>query len=324
MPHGEFGFDVLAFVGQLRYVHHRSIPDIHLAVRACGVEIAERTVTNLLARYDELVTLHLTDRERLRERLGAQGKVVLGLDGLRPDVGHEVLWVLRDCVSGEVLLARTLLSECEADLVGFIGEAKALLSVPIVGVISDGQQSIRKAVASALPGVPHQLCQFHYLREAARPISDADRHAKVTLKAQVRGVRPIEREAERALARLSERERQQDATPAALSPDAPTDPTDPDHPSTQHPHATPHDADGARVVQGYCLAIRSALTNDGAPPLCASGLWLHDRLTQIAVSLARAEDISGLGGAEWASWETWQLTHLQTLVQRGLTTTEAI
>jgi len=72
------------------------------------------------------------------------------------------------------------------------------------------------------------------------------------------------------------------------------------------------------------LAIRSALTNDGAPPLCASGLWLHDRLTQIAVSLARAEDISGLGGAEWASWETWQLTHLQTLVQRGLTTTEAI
>jgi hypothetical protein len=33
----------------------------------------------------------------------------LALDGLQPDVGHEVLWVVRDCLSGEVLLARSLL-----------------------------------------------------------------------------------------------------------------------------------------------------------------------------------------------------------------------
>jgi hypothetical protein len=25
--------------------------------------------------------------------------------------------------------------------------------------------------------VPHQLCHFHYLREAAQPIYEADRHA---------------------------------------------------------------------------------------------------------------------------------------------------
>jgi hypothetical protein len=44
--------------------------------------------------------------------------------------------------------------------------------------------------------VPHQLCQFHYLREAARPIFEADRHAKKELKKRVRGVRVIERQAE--------------------------------------------------------------------------------------------------------------------------------
>jgi hypothetical protein len=44
--------------------------------------------------------------------------------------------------------------------------------------VSDGQDSLRKAVKKALPGVPHQLCQFHYLREAAQPIYEADRHAK--------------------------------------------------------------------------------------------------------------------------------------------------
>jgi hypothetical protein len=67
-------------------------------------------------------------------------------------------------------------------------------AIPIQAVISDGQHSLRKAVARALPGVPYQLCQLHDLREAARPIFEADRHAKKELKKRVRGVRPIERE----------------------------------------------------------------------------------------------------------------------------------
>jgi hypothetical protein len=44
-------------------------------------------------------------------------------------------------------------------------------------VVSDGQTSIRRAVERALPGVAHQLCHFHFLREAALPIFEADRHA---------------------------------------------------------------------------------------------------------------------------------------------------
>jgi len=63
-------------------------------------------------------------------------------------------------------------------------------------VISDGQHSIRKAVQTVLPEVPHQLCHFHYLREAAKPVYEADRHAKKELKKLLRGVRPIERAVE--------------------------------------------------------------------------------------------------------------------------------
>jgi hypothetical protein len=40
--------------------------------------------------------------------------------------------------------------------------------------------------------VPHQLCRFHFLHEAANLVYEADRHAKKELKEQVRGVRPIE------------------------------------------------------------------------------------------------------------------------------------
>jgi len=251
LPHGEFGLDIITVIGQLRYGEHRSIPEIHQRLVQRGVSIAQRTVTDLLERYEELVALHLADEQRLLERLTHQGQVILAIDGMQPDVGHEVLWVLRDCLSGEVLLARSLLSSTQKDLSALLGEVTEALPVPIRGVISDGQKTIRKAVAKLLPGVPHQLCQFHYLREAAKPIFEADRHAKAQLKQQVRGVRPIER----AL------EGQQD--------------------------------EQSQAMHGYCLAVRSALTDDGRPPLGASGLKLHDRLTQISDSLARVEEKRG-------------------------------
>ena len=74
-----------------------------------------------------------------------------------------------------------------------LGEVIEAIGAPVLGVVSDGQISVRRAVAEVMPGVPHQLCQFHFLREAAHPVFEADRHAKVELKKQVRGVRPIER-----------------------------------------------------------------------------------------------------------------------------------
>jgi hypothetical protein len=113
--------------------------------------ISERSV--LLDRYDELVAT--TDPGHLRARFADQGRVVLAIDGLQPEVGHEVLWVIRDCLSGTVVLARALLSSTAADLTPLLCQAAESVGVPVTGVVSDGQRSIRIAVA--LPGVPHQL-----------------------------------------------------------------------------------------------------------------------------------------------------------------------
>jgi hypothetical protein len=245
LPQGEFGLDVIALVGALRHAHHRSVPEIHRELLGRGVAVSERTVTNLLERYEELVALRISERAGLRERLKQQRRVLLSIDGLQPDVGHEVLWVVRECLSGEVLLARSLLGATEKDLVPLLREVADALEVPIEGVVSDGQHAIRKAVGNALPGVPHQLCQFHYLREAAREVYEADRHAKKELKKRVRGVRPIERELEGR--------------------------NDPE----------------AEAVRGYCLAVRSAITDDGRPPLSASGIKLHERLSAIRDSVQR-------------------------------------
>ena len=251
LPRHEFGLDVIALIGRLRHAEHRSVPEIRTHLVGRGVSVSERAVTNLLDRYDELLAVALTDDRRLKRILTTQGKVVLALDGLQPDVGHEVLWVLRDCLSGEILLAKSLLSARHRDLAELLAAVKAACPVPVAAVVSDGQHSIRKAVAEVFPGVPHQLCHFHFLREAARPIYEADRHAKKELRKKVRTVRGVERRTEG------------------------------------------RDDPEAAVIRGYCSAVRSALTDDGRPPLEASGLKLHARLTAIAGSLGRAEAEEG-------------------------------
>jgi hypothetical protein len=247
LPKHEFGLDVIAHIGALRYAHHRSVSEIHHSLRERQVVIAPRTVTYLLERYDELLSLTLSDAQRLERLTRSQGRVILALDGLQPDVGHEVLWVLRDCLSGEVLLAKSLLSATQHDIATLLHQVTEALTVPIVAVLSDGQHSIRKAVQQVFPQVPHQLCHFHYLREAARPIYEADRHAKKALKKYIRGVRPLERQMEGRT-----------------------------------------DAE-AEIIRGYCSAVRSALTDDGRPPLAASGLKLHERLSATLTSLERVE-----------------------------------
>jgi hypothetical protein len=159
--------------------------------------------------------------------------------------------VIREVLSGEILLARALLSSAQEDLAELLTEVKEMLPVPISGLVSDGQLSIRRAVPRVFPDVPHQLCHFHYLREAAKPIYEADRHAKKELKKQIRGVRPIERAVEGRT-----------------------------------------DAE-AEVIHDDCLAVRASLTDDGVPPLSASGLRLQERLQAISDSIERVAEKRG-------------------------------
>lgn len=251
LPRHEFGLDVIALIGRLRYTEHRSVPEIRTHLTGRRVMVCERTVTNLLERYDELLAVNLADDRRLKKLLSSQGRVILAIDGLQPDVGHEVLWVIRDCLSGEILLAKSLLSARQQDLGELLSTVKAACPVPVCGIVSDGQHSIRKAVAAVFPDVPYQLCHFHYLREAGRLIYEKDRNAKKELKKKVRSIRAIERQTEGR--------------------------TDPE----------------AEAIQGYCSAVRSALTDDGHPPLEPSGLKLHERLSAIGKSLDSVEEKRG-------------------------------
>jgi hypothetical protein len=87
LPHGEFGLEVIALIGRWRFREHRSVPEMHRALLSRGVSITERSVTHLMQRYEELVTLRITDHERIKTRLQKQGHVILAASWIATGCG---------------------------------------------------------------------------------------------------------------------------------------------------------------------------------------------------------------------------------------------
>jgi hypothetical protein len=245
LPHYTFGLDVVARVGELRYRERQTIEKIATALGQQGVSISHKEIQLLSEVFLALVETVVKNDPQVVEQLRAQGGILLAADGVQPEKGNETLWLFRDVLSGRVLVARNLLSSSCEDLAPLVAEVKEL-GVPVLGAISDKQSSICLAIEKELPGVPHQLCQYHYLRDVAQPVCEADRKLKKQLKQKVRGVRAVER---------------------------------------QVGHGQ---SDEARVVRGYCIALRETLRDDGKYPLEPAGIKLYDKLTQIDASLERA------------------------------------
>jgi hypothetical protein len=145
-----------------------------------------------------LVTTVADQDQALVEPLRTVDGIVLAIDGGQPDKSHETRDMLREVRSGRVLVAKTRLSSATVEIERWIEEVLSL-GIPIVGVISDKQESICLALQHKLPAGSHQICQYHYLQDMAQPVGEADRHVKKELKTKVRGVRDLERQAEKSL-----------------------------------------------------------------------------------------------------------------------------
>ncbi len=188
-----YGLDVVVRIGYLRFTEHRTREEIWRAVRDdTPVRLSERHVQNLLEVY--LAVLRASEQDvaaRVAGTVAAHGGVIVSLDGLQPEQGNEQLWVVREVLSGTVLGAANLQQATAAHLARLLRPLRQA-EVPVLGVVSDAQESIRLAVAEVFPGVPHQLCQYHALREAAEPLWEADRALLVDAKQELRGLREVE------------------------------------------------------------------------------------------------------------------------------------
>jgi hypothetical protein len=269
MPYWVLAWDVFCWLGQRRFARHWSVPQIRAELTdRFAIALSPDAIERYIGRYQRIVAARQQDPVELAGAYrGAKG-VVLSIDGLQPEKGHETLYVVREVRRKRVWFAEALLSSSAAAvrrLLARAGEWAERLGLPVRCWLSDKQDAFVTGIAAEFPGVPHRYCVNHFLRDLAKPMLEADRHAKVQMRKQVRGLRAIEREvlAEQAAA-AEEAVRAPAATAGAAAGVA-----------------------GDAVVLDYCTAVRGILNDDQGGPLEPPGERMAKALTEVRQSLQR-------------------------------------
>lgn len=270
MPRWLIGWDVFCWMGHRRFARHWSVPQLRAELMdSYAVKLSEDAIEDYLQRYQCMLAARQQDFALLkREYAGTRG-VVLSIDGLQPEKGHETLYVVRELGQQRVWFAKPLLSSAASEIRPLIAQAKdwaERLGCRIRLWISDKQDAFVKTIASVCPAVPHRYCSNHFLRDLAKPVLELDSHAKVQMRRKTRGLRAIEREVLKARA----------AQPAGADKD--------------QERAATRTKTGAKemdVVLDYCAAVRGILNDSQGGPLRPPGLRMAEALGEVRQSLRR-------------------------------------
>ena len=283
LPKWAIGWDVFCWIGHRRCSRHMAIPLIRSELLDdYGIKLSETAIDQYIRRYQVMLAARQQDPESLRRHYAATEEIILCIDGLQPEKGHETLYVVRELTQKRVWFAEPLLSATAEEVRRLIIKAKQWaesLGQPVALWLSDKQDAFVTGIAAEFPEVPHRYCDNHFLRDVAQPVLEADSHAKVQMRKKVRGLRTIE---QAVLARPKAQTR------SDLTPDAP-DATVPATAATVDlPPAVVAPADG--VVLDYCAAVRGILNDDQGGPLHPPGLRMAEALNEVHASLQRDLD----------------------------------
>ena len=253
MPWWLIGWDVFAWLGHRRFARHWSVPQIRAELAdSYRVTISDDSVERYVALYQNMVAARQQDPARLAAEYRGVKDLILTIDGLEPEKGHETLYVVRELRRRCVWFAEPLLSSAAGEVRQLLEEANVWaqrLGLPVRLWISDKQEAFVSGIPKVFPGVVHRYCENHFLRDLAKPVLEADSEAKVAMRRKVRGLRNIERD---VLAARGE---------AAVA--------------------------NGEVVLDYCAAVRGVLNNEQGGPALPPGLKMAGSLREIRGSLQR-------------------------------------
>ena len=281
LPKMAIGWDVLCWIGHRRCSRHWAISQIRSELQdAYGITLSEDSIARYIQRYQVMLAARQQDFKALRRHYRSVPKIILSIDGLQPEKGHETLYVVRELTKKRIWFAEPLLSATEDEVRRLITKAKEwaeAIGKPVVLWLSDKQDAFVKGIGGEFPGVPHRYCDNHFIRDVAKPVLEADSHAKVRMRRKVRGLRKVEQ-----------------AVLKQQSVEAPTSLTEDD------PEA---DSAGA-VVLAYCAAVRGILNDDQGGPLHPPGLRMAEALQEVRESIQRNLDVQK-GGSQRSSLAAW-------------------
>src|SRR5215468_4133498 len=198
LPYWLIGWDVFSWLGFRRFSRHWSIPQLQAELRdTFAIRLSDDALAGYLQRYRCLVAARHQDQARLAEHYRDIDRLVLTIDGLQPEKGHETLYVVRELRGKRVWFAEALLSSSAEEVQRLIAKAKdwaEQLGKPVELWMSDKQDAFLKGIQAEFPDTPHRYCQNHFLRDLAKPMLEQDSHAKVQMRQKVRGLRDIEKQ----------------------------------------------------------------------------------------------------------------------------------
>jgi hypothetical protein len=198
LPYWLIGWDVFCWLGFRRFSRHWSIPQLQSELQdSYGIRLSDDAISGYLQRYRCMVAARHQDAALLAEHYKDIASLVLTIDGLQPEKGHETLYVVRELRGKRVWFAEALLSSSADEVRRLIAKAKdwaKQLGKPVELWMSDKQDAFLSGIAAEFPDVPHRYCQNHFLRDLAKPMLELDSHAKVQMRKKVRGLRHIEKQ----------------------------------------------------------------------------------------------------------------------------------
>jgi len=164
-----FGIDVVALEGELRFEEHKTIEEIVNNLKGQGVNTNGATVSKHLDRYLALISGYQQEKvEAIRQAIAKQGGYVLQIDGT-VSVKTKTLYIFRDNVSGTTLYAALADQDNTDSVKPLFQYVKDKFGIPLA-IMSDMQKAFIESAAEVFPGVPHQFCQYHFLKNVGNAI----------------------------------------------------------------------------------------------------------------------------------------------------------
>src|SRR3989441_9773331 len=155
LPAMTYGVDIVLLVGRLRLREHRTVDEIHRELlgrlEPLGVKIARREILYLFEAYCTLLRAasEAKDDQQWLGQGGKNGGIIVSVDGIQPDRGNETVYLVRDALTGRVLVAENVTSSETAVMKALLAPVVALeveRKVKVLGTITDAQESELLAV----------------------------------------------------------------------------------------------------------------------------------------------------------------------------------
>jgi hypothetical protein len=280
LPYWLIGWDVFCWIGYRRFTRHWSIPQLRAElIDSYEIPLSHDVLGLYIKRYQTMLAARQQDARILAREYRGVDPLILAIDGLQPEKGHETLYVVRELTHKRVWFAEALISSTASEVQRLIAKARQWaeqLGKPVQLWVSDKQDAFLTGIAAEFPGVAHRYCSNHFVRDLAKPILEADSNAKVKMRSKVRGLRSIERD---VLQQQSQAPASVVEIPGTAAPVAEVAPV-----TTTGVADQPLEA-ASRVVLDYCSTVRGVLNGDQGGPLQPPGLRMAEALQDIRDSL---------------------------------------